>query len=163
MVLLCILYLSTHTYYLPFLNCLIVMELKPKNRSIKSSKLIFQWLHIPIHQPSVCLSVRPPFYIIIEQNNNWSLYPLSSFPDKSHTCFPRVGRIGGAGCALAPHLLWIYGVRYVNFRKTSFFIIYCGTPSKICFRLPCKQGGWNWGLRVCKGCFSIPIIWGFIK
>ena len=97
-----------YTYYLPFLNCLIVMELKPQNRSINSSKLIFQWLHIPIHQPSVRLSVRPPFYIIIEQNNNWSLYPLSSFPDKSHTCFPRVGRIGGAGCALAPHLLWIY-------------------------------------------------------
>ena len=150
-----------YTYYLPFLNCLIVMELKPKNRSIKSSKLIFQWLHIPIHQPSVCLSVRPPFYIIIEQNNNWSLYPLSSFPDKSHTCFPRVGRIGGAGCALAPHLLWIYRVRYV-FGKYHFFNS-CGTPTKICFRLTCKQGGWNWEFRVCSGCFSIPIIWGFIE
>ena len=31
-----------YTYYLPFLNCLIVMELKPQNRSINSSKLIFQ-------------------------------------------------------------------------------------------------------------------------
>ena len=93
-----------------------------------------------------------------QTGNNWSLYPLSSFPDKSHTCFPRVGRIGGAGCALAPHLLRIYRVRYVNFGKYHFlsFTVEPPPPLKFASAYPVSRVGGTGGSGFARGALASP-------
>ena len=83
-----------------------------------------------------------------QTGNNWSLYPLSSFPDKSHTCFPT--SIFGIYCSMNCSKYWneqdilyhesfpVIGdfcpepfgqfrsntpIRYVNVKRTSTFYV----------------------------------------
>ena len=112
----------------------------------------------PLRPPSAVFennSTKCPKLVIIGLQTLYNLY--RHLP---HMFSQSEQNWGSRGCFSTPSFVDLQRI-YVNFGKCHFFIIQCGTPSKICLRLHCKQSGWNWGLRVCKGCFSIPIIWGF--
>ena len=50
-----------------------------------------------------------------------------------------MGEIGGAGGALAPHLLQIYRVRYVNFGKYHFLLFTVAPPLKFASAYPVSR------------------------
>ena len=67
-----------------------------------------------------------------------------------------MGRIGSAGGALAPHLLWIYRVRYVNFGKYHFLLFTVATPLKFAYAYPVSRVGGTGGSGFAVGALASP-------
>ena len=67
---------------------------------------------------------------------------IASADTTFHTCLLRVGRIAGA---LAPHLLRIYKVRYVNSGKYHFLLFTVAPPLRFASAYPVSRMGGTGG------------------